>query len=76
LLSLAYITRKEARMYICICKAVTDSQIQTAIDDGINTRKALHQCLGVGSDCGKCNRHVRELINKNNVSNMAIPVMI
>jgi len=69
--------KKEARMYICICKAVTDSQIQTAIDDGINTRKALHQCLGVGSDCGKCNRHVRELINnKNNVSTMTIPVMI
>lgn len=63
-------------MYICICKAITDSQIETAIADGINTRKALHQCLGVGSDCGKCNRHVRELINKKSMPNIAIPVMI
>ncbi|MBE0469296.1 MAG: (2Fe-2S)-binding protein [Methyloprofundus sp.] len=63
-------------MYICICKAVTDSQIQTAINDGINTRKALHQCLGIGSDCGKCNRHVRELVNKNNVPTGAIQAII
>ncbi|MCF7970947.1 MAG: (2Fe-2S)-binding protein [Methylococcaceae bacterium] len=63
-------------MYICICKAVTDSQIQTAIDDGINTRKALYQCLGVGSDCGKCNRHVRELVNRNTVPTDAIQAII
>jgi len=63
-------------MYICVCKAVTDSQIQNAIDNGMDSRKALHQCLGVGSECGKCNRHVRELVNKNSVPSTAIPVMI
>ena len=63
-------------MYICVCKAVTDSQIKTAIDNGLNTRKALHQCLGVGSSCGKCNRHVRELVSKNNVPINVNPVMI
>ncbi|WP_087870700.1 (2Fe-2S)-binding protein [Bathymodiolus platifrons methanotrophic gill symbiont] len=47
-------------MYICVCKAVTDSQIQTAIDNGMNTHRGLHQCLGVGSGCGKCKRHIRE----------------
>ena len=63
-------------MYICVCKAVTDSQIQTAIDNGVNTHKQLHQCLGVGSGCGKCSRHVRELVNKNSVPSTTIPVMI
>ena len=63
-------------MYICVCKAVTDTQIQTAIDDGMNTHKALHQCLGVGTGCGKCNRHVRELVNKNSVPSSEITVMI
>ncbi len=63
-------------MYICVCKAITDTQIQTAINDGMNTRKALHQCLGVGSDCGKCNRHVRELVNKNSVPSTQIPAII
>ncbi|OQK17387.1 hypothetical protein AU255_05770 [Methyloprofundus sedimenti] len=63
-------------MYICVCKAVTDSQLQTAIDNGMNTRKELYQCLGVGSSCGKCNRHVRELVNKNSVPSTEIPVII
>ena len=63
-------------MYICVCKAVTDSQLQTAIDNGMNTRKELYQCLGVGSSCGKCNRHVRELVNKNRVPSTEIPVII
>ncbi len=63
-------------MYICVCKAVTDSQIKMAIDNGMNTRKALHQCFGVGSDCGKCNRYVRELIYENSVLNTEISDMI
>jgi len=40
-------------MYICICKAVTDSQILTAIENGVCTRKQLIHCFGVGKDCGK-----------------------
>ena len=48
-------------MYICICKAVTDSQIQQAIDNGASTRKQLFNCLGIGGDCGKCNAHIREI---------------
>ena len=63
-------------MYICVCRAVTDSQIKTAINNGMNTHKALNQCLGVGSGCGKCNRHVRELVNKNSVPICVNPVMI
>lgn len=63
-------------MYICVCNAVTDTQIQMAIDDGINTHKELHQCLGVGSACGKCNRHVQELVHKNNVLSGKITAII
>ena len=51
-------------MYICVCKAVTDKQLRAAIDNGICTRRQLTQCLGVGKDCGKCNKEVRELLNQ------------
>lgn len=50
-------------MYVCVCKAVTDSQIKRAISEGVNSRRELFKCLGVGSDCGKCNSHVKELLN-------------
>jgi len=52
-------------MYVCVCKAVTDKQITNAISEGVCTRKQLFQCLGVGRDCGKCNQHIKELINLN-----------
>lgn len=52
-------------MYICVCKGVTDRQIQIAIENGVNTRKKLNQCLGVGSDCGKCFRQVNQLLDSN-----------
>jgi bacterioferritin-associated ferredoxin len=50
-------------MYVCVCKAVTDNQIKRAIDNGVCTRRQLFQCFGVGSDCGKCNKHVKELLD-------------
>jgi bacterioferritin-associated ferredoxin len=51
-------------MYICVCKAVTDSQILTAIESGVCTRKQLIHCFGVGKDCGKCNKEVTNLLKR------------
>ncbi len=50
-------------MYVCVCKAVTDTQIKHAIDNGVCTRRQLFYCFGVGSDCGKCNKCVKELLD-------------
>ncbi len=50
-------------MYVCVCKAVTDSQLESAINEGLCTRRQLFDCFGVGGDCGKCNKDIRELIN-------------
>jgi len=52
-------------MYICVCKAVTDKQIKTAIESGHCSRRQLSKCLGVGSVCGKCSHHVSQLLNEN-----------
>jgi bacterioferritin-associated ferredoxin len=50
-------------MYVCVCKAVTDTQIKRAISEGVCSRRELFKCLGVGGDCGKCNPHVKELLS-------------
>lgn len=49
-------------MYVCVCKAVTDTQIKRAINEGVCSRRELFKCLGVGGDCGKCNPHVKKLL--------------
>jgi bacterioferritin-associated ferredoxin len=60
-------------MYVCVCKAVTDTQIKSAINEGVNSRRELFKCLGVGGDCGKCNPHVKELLDCHNHSLMQNP---
>ena len=41
-------------MYICICNAVSDRQIQNAVSDGARSVDDLHRLLSVGSQCGNC----------------------
>jgi bacterioferritin-associated ferredoxin len=63
-------------MYICVCKAVTDSQILTAIENGACSRKQLTQCFGMGKDCGKCNKEIIALLDKavNNIQPSALAI--
>jgi bacterioferritin-associated ferredoxin len=39
---------------ICVCKAVSDRHIRTAVRAGANTLRDLTRELGVGTCCGKC----------------------
>lgn len=48
-------------MYVCICKAVTDRQIRSAVEDGVTSMKGLRDNLGCTGQCGKCGRHVKKL---------------
>jgi len=42
-------------MYICICKGITEKQIQEAVTSrNSNNPKEILKALGVGSDCGTC----------------------
>lgn len=52
-------------MYVCVCKAVTDSQVTRAIHEGACTRRQLMQCTGAGSICGKCAPSLKSLLQEN-----------
>jgi bacterioferritin-associated ferredoxin len=41
-------------MYICICKAVTERQIHSAVAQGAQRMRDLHERLGVAGQCGRC----------------------
>ncbi|WP_372737392.1 (2Fe-2S)-binding protein [Neptunomonas sp.] len=51
-------------MYICICNAVTDSQIKDALDEGATNVSDLNKSLSLGSCCGKCTRTARQIIKQ------------
>ena len=41
-------------MIICVCKAVSDRHIRTAVNDGATCLRDLSRELGLGTCCGKC----------------------
>ncbi|MGK0499606.1 MAG: bacterioferritin-associated ferredoxin [Oceanicoccus sp.] len=50
-------------MYICLCKAVTDTQIREAVEQGATRFGQVRKDLGLASQCGKCGILAREVFN-------------
>lgn len=51
-------------MYVCICKAITDSQIKKAICNGACTLRDLREGLGVCAQCGKCGQSTKSILKE------------
>ncbi|MBC8944485.1 MULTISPECIES: bacterioferritin-associated ferredoxin [Xenorhabdus] len=52
-------------MYICLCNAINDKTIRNAVrQQHVRSIRELKSVVPVGSDCGKCVRQAREIINE------------
>jgi bacterioferritin-associated ferredoxin len=51
-------------MYVCICNAVTDSDIRNAVETGVHNMKQLRQATGCSSTCGCCREMAREILQQ------------
>jgi bacterioferritin-associated ferredoxin len=51
-------------MYVCICNAVTDSDIRKAVDDGVRNLKQLRQATDCGATCGSCREMTVEVLQQ------------
>jgi bacterioferritin-associated ferredoxin len=49
-------------MIICVCKAVSDRHIRSAVNGGIYSVTELSRKTGLGSCCGKCVPEARATI--------------
>ncbi len=49
-------------MYVCVCKAVSDSRIRRLVGDGLTSLRELSRETGLGSCCGKCVPSARQLL--------------
>ena len=52
-----------SNMYVCLCKAVTQQQIQDAAADGASYAK-IRKELGVGTDCGCCGQCAKQIVRE------------
>ncbi|QID16841.1 (2Fe-2S)-binding protein [Nitrogeniibacter mangrovi] len=50
-------------MYVCVCNAVTERDIEHAARNGARRMRDLRGCLGVGADCGACACHAKACLD-------------
>lgn len=51
-------------MYVCVCNAVTERDIGSAVADGCGSLRELREQLGVGNCCGRCTGCARDVLHQ------------
>lgn len=49
-------------MYVCVCNAVTESQVLHAVEEGVRNLRGLQARLGIALECGRCASHAHGLL--------------
>jgi bacterioferritin-associated ferredoxin len=50
-------------MFVCLCLAVTNQAVRNAVQNGARTSQQVATACGAGSDCGRCRRTLRAIID-------------
>jgi bacterioferritin-associated ferredoxin len=50
-------------MYVCVCHAVTSTQVEAAIEGGAATVSDVTRACRAGGDCGTCHATIEGMIN-------------
>lgn len=58
-------------MFVCVCNAVTDSQIIEELDNGASNFRDISRRLEVGRNCGQCCKTAKQVINQYRSENNA-----
>jgi bacterioferritin-associated ferredoxin len=49
-------------MFVCLCVGVTNETVSRAVADGARTCNQVAGVCGAGSECGRCRRTIRSII--------------
>ena len=50
-------------MFVCICAAVTDTQVRSCIARGARTVEEVGEACEAGTGCGSCHDHIDVFLN-------------
>ena len=52
------------KLYVCICKAVSDRDIKEAVANGAEDLLTIQSRLGAATGCGSCAEYTTQVINE------------
>lgn len=58
-------------MFVCVCNAVTESQIIEELDNGASNFRDISRRLEVGRNCGQCCKTAKQVIKQYHSDNSA-----
>jgi bacterioferritin-associated ferredoxin len=61
-------------MYVCVCLAVTEVEVQAAIEGGAHNREAVTRACGAGGDCGACHGMIDAMLEDHLETAVTAPV--
>lgn len=64
-----------SRMYICLCNALTDTDILMAAAQGACRPREVHEACGCTAQCGSCVRQIVAMLKIAAMSPDAAPVL-
>jgi len=50
-------------MYVCLCKGITQKDIQDAVENGASLSD-IRKNMGVASECGSCAQYTKQLVKQ------------
>jgi len=51
-------------MYVCICHAITEKDIQKAVENGVSSVSKLSELTMLGTQCGCCTQHAHRVLRQ------------
>jgi bacterioferritin-associated ferredoxin len=60
-------------MWVCHCRAVTDSHVRQAIAAGANDEAEIGRVCGAGTGCGSCHDELRRLCEETRRAKVQAP---
>lgn len=60
-------------MIICVCEAVNDRAIRSAIHKGCRSVRALRESTGAGGRCGNCACDLKRMLRENQENAASAP---
>ncbi|MCV7065930.1 (2Fe-2S)-binding protein [Mycolicibacterium farcinogenes] len=60
-------------MYVCLCYGITRQTVVTAMLEGASTTNKVAIATTAGSDCGRCRRHIQEIIRTESRDALSAP---
>jgi bacterioferritin-associated ferredoxin len=62
-------------MYVCICNAVTDAMIRSAVGKGAKTLADLQRMTGCAGACGSCAELAQDVLDEARGRTFRLPVI-